>query len=80
MTQDQAVWHLKSMVEQLRGDAEGHRKMAGDYRIAANDADDADLQRVHFDTSSRCAADARACDRNVEALQIVISSLMAVQS
>lgn len=75
MTLDQAVAHLEGQRRMHIGNAESIRKLAEDYRRAANAADDVDLRTQHFESSSRLLADARSLDRDAEAIWLVLGGL-----
>ncbi len=58
-----------------RGEAESLRRLGDEYRLSANEANVAEFRRVQFDNSSDCYGKARACDRDADAILIVITAL-----
>lgn len=74
MTSSEARAHLQATQIDLHGQAESCRRMADEYRRAANDADDMDLRSVQFEQSSAYAAQARQLDRDADAIDLVLRS------
>lgn len=74
LTLDQAKAHLEGIATDRRGQAESLRKLADEYQRSANEAEDVDLRRSHFDSASRLLGDARALDRDAEALGVVLGA------
>lgn len=72
MTNDQARAHLEGMRNDFRGQADSCRRAADDYRRAAGGSEDSLLASVQFDQSSAYAAQARAFDRDADAIDIVL--------
>ncbi len=75
VTLDQSVAHLESMALEKAAQAASLRKLGEDYKRAANATDDAQLRRTQFDSASRLFGDARACDRDVDAILTVIRAV-----
>jgi len=73
VTFDEARAVLEGMRNDKRGQAESLRQMADEYRLSANAADDFHLRSQHFESSSRLFADARALDREADALDVLLS-------
>src|SRR5262245_63866048 len=73
VTFDEARAVLEGMRNDKRGQAESLRQMADEYRLSANAADDFHLRSQHFESSSQLFADARALDREADALDVLLS-------
>jgi len=60
------------MRNDFRGQASACRNAADEYRRAAGGSEDSALASVQFDQSSSFAAQARAFDRDADAIDIVL--------
>lgn len=75
MTLDEAMARLEGTRDGHIGNADSIRRMAEEYRLSANEADDRLLRSQHFEASSRLFGDARALDLDAEAIELVLVAL-----
>lgn len=74
MTLDQARAHLEGKRNMWRFAAMDARRNGDEYKLSANIAENSDLARVQFENSSRCYANAREMDADVEALNLILEA------
>lgn len=75
MTITEAMARLEGTRNGHVGNAESLRRMAEEYRLSANEADDPKLRSQHFEASSRLFADARALDLDAQAIEVVLAEV-----